>query len=141
MSKQKIHLSIISQEKILETVEVESITAPTTEGEITVLPGHIPLFSRLQPGLLRFLSDGKVETFVVSAGFIEISSDSQATVIVDSVVAAREISVQKAEAAIKAAHETMSRSTNQRELLMAEASLKLALLEIKLAQKTKRAGY
>ena len=55
--------------------------------------------------------------------------------MVDSAKLARDISVQKAEEAIAAAKETMSISEDRRELLLAEASLKQALLEIKVAQK------
>ncbi len=140
MAKQKIHLSIISQGSVLDTVDVDSITAPTVEGEITVLPGHIPLFSRLQPGELRYKDNNLDESFVVSAGFIDVGPDCNVTVIVDSVTAAREISIQKAEKAVADAHHTMEHSENQQELIMAEASLRMALIEIKIAQKTKRAN-
>ncbi len=141
MAKQKLQLSIISQGTVWDTVEVEAINAPTTEGEITVLPGHIPLFSRLQTGELKYKNGNLDESFVVTAGFLDVGPENKVTVIVDSVVAAREISVQKAEEAIKAAHETMAQSQNQQELMMAEASLRLALIEIKVAQKTKRANF
>jgi len=57
--------------------------------------------------------------------------------MVDSAVEARAISLQKAEQAVQAAHETMSKTVDERELMMAEASLKRALLEIKVAQRTK----
>ncbi len=140
MEKQKIHLSIISQVKVLETVEVDSITAPTSEGEITVLPGHIPLFARLQTGELRYHNDKAEESFVVTKGFIDVSLDNQVTVIVDTVTAAREINAQKAENAVQAAKESMTQSRSAQEFLMAEASLKLALIEIKVANKTKKAG-
>lgn len=140
MEKTKMHFSIISQGSVLDTVDVESLTAPTVEGEITVLPGHIPLFSRLQAGELRYKDNNLDESFVVSAGFIDVGPDNTITVIVDSVVAAREISVQKAEKAVADAQQTMEHSQNQQELIMAEASLRMALIEIKLAQKTKRAN-
>jgi len=140
MAKQKIHLSMISQGSVLDTVDVDSITAPTVEGEITILPGHIPLFSRLQPGELHYKDNNLDESFAVSAGFIDIGPDCNVTVIVDSVTAAREINVQKAQTAIDAAHQTMSQSQNRQELQMAEASLRMALIELKIAQKTKRAN-
>lgn len=140
MEKPKIQLSVVSQAKVLESRKVDAITAPTSGGEITVLPGHIPLFARLQAGELRFQDGSESESFVVSRGFIDVGLDNHVTVIVDSVVAAREISIQKAEAAIAAAQATMSQSEDQQELLMAEASLKLALLEIKVARKTRHAG-
>jgi F-type H+-transporting ATPase subunit epsilon len=138
MANHKIKLSIITQSKVLTETEADQVTAPTTEGEITVLPGHVPLMSRLQTGELRYKNGKEEVTFVVSKGFIDISPNNEISVLVDSAVHEREISVEKAQAAMKAAQETMSQTTNQHEMLMAEASLKRALLEIRVAQRTKR---
>jgi F-type H+-transporting ATPase subunit epsilon len=138
MSKLKLKLTIISQEKQLATQEVDSVTAPTAEGEITVLPGHIPLLSRLQTGELRCKVENEEVLYVVTKGFIDVQPNNEVIIMVDAAVDAREISVEKAEKAVQAAHETMAQTTNQRELIMAEASLRRALLEIKVAQKTKR---
>lgn len=140
MDKRQLHITIISQEKQLETVVAEQINVKTVDGEITVLPGHIPLFARLETGELRYKLGDQETTFVVSKGFIDVGPDNQVTVLVDTAVADREISLEKAEAAVLAAQETMANSEDQQELLMAEASLRLALLEIKVAQKTKRRG-
>ncbi len=139
MSKSKLKITIISQEKQLASGEADTLTLPTSEGEITVLPGHIPLLARLQTGELHYQQENEIISFVVSKGFADIGADNQVTILVDSAVEAREISVEKAEAAVRAAHETMAQTTNQHELLLAEASLKRALLEIKVAQKTKHA--
>ena len=47
----KIDLKIATPERVVYRNEaVDSITLPTQQGEITVLPGHIPLVSALQPG-------------------------------------------------------------------------------------------
>lgn len=140
MDKRQLHITIISQEKQLETVVAEQINVKTVVGEITVLPGHIPLFARLETGELRYKQGDQETSFVVSKGFIDVGPDNQVTVLVDTAVAAREISLEMAEAAVLAAQETMANSEDQQELLMAEASLRLALLEIKVAQKTKRRG-
>jgi F-type H+-transporting ATPase subunit epsilon len=138
MANHKLKLSIITQSKILTETEADQVTAPTTEGEITVLPGHVPLMGRLQTGELRYTNGKEEVIFVVSKGFIDISPNNEINILVDSAVHEREISLEKAQDAVKAAQETMSQSVNQHELLMAEASLKRALLEIRVAQKTKR---
>jgi len=138
--KSILNITVISQEKLLDTAQADQLTAPTVEGEITVLPGHIPLFSRLQTGELSYKKAGEEVCFVISKGFLDVGPDNQITVLVDTAVDAREISLEKAEAAVRAAHETMVQSQDQHELMMAEASLRLALLEIKVAQKTKRAA-
>lgn len=136
MSKLKLH--IVSQERKLLETDVEQVSAPTSEGEITVLPHHIPLFAKLELGELRYTEKGTEHTVVVTQGFITVDPQNTVTVMVDSASLDREISEQKAQAAIEAARQTMSVSTDRRELIMAEASLRRALLEIKVAQKTKR---
>lgn len=131
-------LNIVSQEKKLLSEEVESVTIPTSEGEITVLYKHVPLFAKVTTGELVYRALGNVTSVVVSNGFVNVAPSSEVTVMVDSGVLQRDISVQKAEAAIQAAHETMKKTRDQRELLMAEASLRQAMMEVKVAQKTKK---
>jgi F-type H+-transporting ATPase subunit epsilon len=134
----KLTLTVVSQEKELLSAQVDSITLPASSGEVTILPQHIPLFSPLQPGVVTYRDGQEENQIVVSQGFLDVGPDSQVTVIVDSAVHSRDISLEKAEAAIKAAHETMANTQDRQELLMAEASLRQALLEIKVAEATKR---
>ncbi len=134
----KFTLTVVSQERQLLQAEVDSITVPASEGELTVLASHVPLFTPLLAGVLTYRVD-KVETqIVVSKGFLDVGSDNQVTIMVDSAVHAREISLEKAEAAIEAAHQTVTTSRDRQELLMAEASLKQAMLEAKVARHSRR---
>jgi F-type H+-transporting ATPase subunit epsilon len=131
-------LQVVSQERELISQEVESLTVPTQVGEVTILPDHAPLFSKVMAGVMMYRTAGEERFFVVSNGFLDVSDANKVTVLVDSAVADREISEKRAQAAIQAANETMSKTVDQRELLMAEASLRQAMLELKIAQKTRR---
>ena len=132
-------LHIVSQDKELLSTEVESVTIPASEGEITVLYKHVPLFAKVQTGQLIYRAGGEEVSVVVSDGFANVAPSGAVTVLVDNGVLGRDISIEKAEAAITAAHETMKKTRDQRELLLAEASLKQAMLEVKVAQKTRKA--
>jgi F-type H+-transporting ATPase subunit epsilon len=134
----KLSLKVVSQEKALLDASVDSVTAVTTQGTITILPGHIPLFTKLGTGELVYRTEGKEHSIVVSKGFLTLSDNDTITIMADTAVDEREISMQQAEEAMKQAHETLKVSVNQRERIMAEASLRRALLEIKVAQRTKR---
>ncbi len=138
MSKLKLH--IVSQERKLLETEVEQVSAPTSEGVITILPHHIPLFTKLQLGELLYTEQGVEHTVIVTQGFLTIDQHNTVTVMVDSASLDREISEQKAQEAVEAAKHTMSVTTDRRELILAEASLRRALLEIRVAQRTKRAN-
>ena len=137
---QKLKLTVVSQEKKLLETEVESVSAMTTQGEITILARHIPLFTQLQTGELRYLEGEKEHSIIVSDGFLTMNPNNEVIVMVDTATLARDISVKQAEAAIEAAKETMKISEDRRELIMAEASLKRAMLEIKVAQKRGTTG-
>ncbi len=134
----KLHLVVVSQERMLLDTEVVRVTATTSEGEVTILPGHIPLVSKLSPGELTYTTAEGSASIVVSKGFLTVEPQNKVTVMVDAAVPAREISVEKAEQAMKAAHQTLQISVDSRERLMAEAALRRALLEIKIAERSKK---
>lgn len=134
----KLNLRVVSQERELITESVDSVTATTVDGEVTILPGHIPLFTKLQTGELVYRMDKTESSIVVSRGFLTVSPNNEVTVMADTAVHAREISEEKAQEAIAAANETLRTSDDQRERILAEASLRRALLEVKIAERTKR---
>ncbi|MFZ1721566.1 MAG: ATP synthase F1 subunit epsilon [Microgenomates group bacterium] len=134
----KLKLLVVSQESQLVSTEADMVIAPTTTGEITILPKHIPIYSKLQTGELSYTNEGMQHWLIISDGFITVSPENEVVVIVDAATLARDVSEQKAREAVQAAKKTMETSTDRRELLMAEASLKKAMLEIKLAQQSKR---
>lgn len=136
--KTQLQLELISQEKRLLTEMVDSVTVTTSQGELTILPNHIPLFAQLVPGELIYRVQNNEFSVVVSAGFLDVGAENKISVMVDTAVAARDISEQKVQQALEEARATMQNSTDRQELVMAEASMRMALLEIKVAQKSKR---
>ena len=60
--------------------EALSLTVPTTEGELTVLPNHEALVATLKEGTLIVRTQDGDKTFFVSSGVLEISNN-QATVL------------------------------------------------------------
>lgn len=130
-----LHLTIVSQEKELAKVGAQSVSVPGTQGELTILPGHVPLVTRLQPGVIRYDVDGVQRELAVSQGFVTVNVGSEVIVMVDSAMEARDISLAKAEEAIARAKEAVQLSSDQRQRLKAEAELRFALLQLRIAQK------
>lgn len=137
----KLDLQVVSQEKKLFSGQVDLLTVPTMEGELTILPFHAPLFAEMDYGELRYKQDKEWSHLVVSTGFLHVTPDNKAIIIVDSATHARDISIEAAEAAIRAAKETMMLSENKRELILAEAAMRKAILEIRVAQRTKKTRF
>ena len=65
-------VEIITPEQTVYSGEAESVTLPTADGEITVLPHHIPLISILVPGKSVVRLGGEEFVFAVSGGVIEV---------------------------------------------------------------------
>lgn len=133
-----LHLTIVSQERRLLDAEVDSLTLPASEGEITVLPNHIPLFTKLNTGEVIYRQGKEEHSFVISKGFVDVGPDNHINIMVDAAIDAKEISLEKAQQAIQNAQKTMEQSQDQRELMLAEASLRRAMWEIRVAQKTRK---
>ncbi|MBI5221832.1 MAG: F0F1 ATP synthase subunit epsilon [Candidatus Magasanikbacteria bacterium] len=111
----KINLKIVTPEKIIyQNDQVDQVSIPTSTGEITVLPNHIPLVSILKSGEMIFKENGQDNYFAVSGGFLEVKDGNEVIILADNVERAHEINIEKAEAA-KAKAETQMRELHNRE--------------------------
>jgi F-type H+-transporting ATPase subunit epsilon len=76
MAKKTIKFEVVTPEKTVLKKQILQVTVPTEDGEITVLPEHIPLMSILKPGVIEIkLEDGELELMSVSGGFVEVMRD------------------------------------------------------------------
>lgn len=66
-------LSLVTPEETAFTGDAFSVTIPTTTGEITVLPGHIPLITTIAPGMMTVRMKEEERYFAVSRGVVEVS--------------------------------------------------------------------
>lgn len=65
--------SLVTPEGTAFTGNAMSVTLPSTTGELTILPGHIPLITTLAPGMMTVrMKDGE-QNFAVSRGVVEVS--------------------------------------------------------------------
>ena len=131
-------LSIVTQEKKLLEEEVDSVTAPTTEGEVTILPHHVPLFTKLQTGELLYKKNDKETSVVITDGFMDVGPQSKITIMVDSAIRSDDIDLLKAQEAKERAEALMEEKLDQRDFILAEAQLRQALMQIKAANKRKQ---
>ncbi len=144
MANTNLLLTILTQEKELMTQPVYSLTIMTQKGELTILPGHIPLFSRLADGELvyRWNENGtqKAESFAISGGFMDVAANGEVTILADHAIRSSDINEAKAQEAREAAQEAMKNKESARDFALAEASLRQALTELKIAEKRRGNG-
>jgi F-type H+-transporting ATPase subunit epsilon len=99
MSDKLIKFQIVTPERIVLEEEILQITVPTKQGEITVLPDHIPLVASLMPGVIEVKTkSGQEEIMSVSGGFIEVLKN-KVTILADSAERGHEIDLEQAEQA------------------------------------------
>ena len=66
-------VEIITAERSVATEEADMVIAPTTEGQIGILPRHAALLTRLAPGVMVLKKDGSEQSLAVSGGFLEVN--------------------------------------------------------------------
>jgi F-type H+-transporting ATPase subunit epsilon len=71
----KIQLEVVTPERRVLAEPVDMVTVPGLGGELGILPGHTPLISQLQTGVLTYVQDGKSFQLHVSGGFVEVRDD------------------------------------------------------------------
>ncbi|MBW2709382.1 MAG: F0F1 ATP synthase subunit epsilon [Deltaproteobacteria bacterium] len=132
----KLHLEVVTPEKVMVSQEVDIVVAPGTMGEFGVLEGHVPFLSGIVPGELRFTSGSQTERFLVTTGFSEVS-DNKVSVLVDSAEKATKIDFERARKAMERAKERLSldRGKEDVDFLRAEAALKRALVRMRVSEK------
>ncbi len=135
MSDNKIQFKITTPEREVYNDLVDQVTIPTTKGEITVLPEHIPLVAVLAPGELRLLKGKEEVSFAVAGGFIEVLPD-KVTILADSADLAEEIDEQAAEEARQRALELQKeKKMDAEEFAALSARIERELARIKVARK------
>ena len=70
-----LQLDVITPERRLLSEQADAVTVPGLGGELGILPGHTPLISALQTGVLSYTQGGTTRRLLVSGGFVEVNND------------------------------------------------------------------
>jgi len=81
MSKQ-LQLKIVTPEKLILDEMVNGVVVPTLEGELTILPDHIPIIAGITSGDIVAISNGEYVPMAVVGGFLEVKKDEKDNTIV-----------------------------------------------------------
>jgi len=134
----KLTFELTTPERIVEKKEVDGATLPTQEGEITVLPGHIPLVGNLRPGVVTLHVGEEREYLAVSGGFIEVQPDGRLIVLADTAERAEELDMEKIEEARERARKALEEKRDMDDVAAAAA---ISALERELARERTARKY
>lgn len=135
-----LQLSVITPERTIYDGTVDQVTLQTMEGEITVLPHHIPLVSALAPGELRIVQGGKEVPMAIAGGFVEVLPGNRVAVLADDALRVEEMDVTAIEAARERARKALEekRAVDDTSFADAAAALQKELARLKVARKYRR---
>lgn len=108
MAEQPIHVEVVTPERAVLSEHAESVILPGVDGQIGVLPGHLPLLTSLSVGELRVISKDGERSFVVEGGFAEILP-GKVSILTEACDGIDEIDVAAAREALKVAQEELTR--------------------------------
>ena len=125
-----LKLEIVTPEAKVYSQDVEVVYVPGVEGELGILPKHIPLMTMIKPGELRVGNQGQEIALAVGEGFVEVTAQS-VTVLTDMAIEAQAIDESAAEEAVKRAQEALrGEHLGAEEVASVQAALQKSLAQL-----------
>ena len=131
-----IDFEITTPEKTIYKDRIDLAVIPTKDGEITVLPNHIPLISILVPaGELRLKKGTEEILIMISGGFLEVQKENKIIILADTAERAEDIDEIRAEEARKKAEKLLEEKREDVEIADLKATLAQSLMRLKIVKK------
>ena len=121
-------LKIVTPDGLRYNGPAEEVVVRTTSGDMGILAGHINCVAPLGMGRAMFVIDGQRRYAACIGGLLSVNN-GQVTLVPTAFEWAQDIDVQRAEYAAQRAQTVISdKAASDREVTMAEAKLKRALV-------------
>jgi F-type H+-transporting ATPase subunit epsilon len=128
-----IQLEVVTPERRVLAQAVDAVTVPGVNGELGILPGHTPLISQLQSGVLSYTEGGTTQRLHVSGGFVEVNDD-RVSVLAEVAERPEEIDAARARLAREHAEKTLSTwNGTEEDFEKARAKLERSVVRLQLA--------
>ncbi len=128
-------LEIVTPEEKAFSDDIDMVVLPGVDGELGILPNHIPLVTQIKPGELRVTKNGRDTWLAVGEGFVEITQ-TKVTVLTDGATEESAIDEAAAEAAIARAEQAMSEEgLNDEEVAAVQSALLRSMAQLHLKRR------
>jgi F-type H+-transporting ATPase subunit epsilon len=118
-----IHVDVVSAEESIFSGEATFVVLPGEAGELGIYPRHVPLITRIKPGVVRIqTADGNEEHVFVAGGILEVQP-KVVTVLADTAIRGRDLDEAKASEALKRAEEAHRNARDRLEIAKVEAEI------------------
>lgn len=135
MADQEFTLQIVTPDRIFYDGTAVMAELVTSEGEIGVYAGHIPMTHLLSPGIFHIAEAGGEDKYAaVHEGFVEILADRM-TVLAEAAEWPSEIDISRAGESKDRAEHRLNEKEQNLDVVRAEMALRRALTRLELADK------
>lgn len=132
----KLHFQLVTPQRAVLAETALSLTCPTTDGQITILPGHAPLIASLISGELIVKTENEEHNIHVAGGFVQINPNDEIVILADAAEHHFEIDIARAEEAKLEAEKALQEQTlSDEEYAFTAAVLQKSLSRINIARK------
>jgi F-type H+-transporting ATPase subunit epsilon len=132
-----VHVDIVSAEESIYSGLVEAVIASAQEGEVGIYPRHAPLLTRLKPGEVRLLKDGKEEHFYISGGILEVQPHI-VTILADTALRADDVNEAAALEAKASAEKALSDKSAKLDFAQAQVQLAEAMAQLRAIERARK---
>jgi len=127
-------LEIITPKGIYLTFEVDSLTVKLSSGYRTFLAGHVPLIGSLGYGEMHLVREGKLESFALHGGAINVTKE-KISIVCNAIESASEIDESRALAAKERAEKRLQEKDPNIDLKRASLALQRSLIRLEVLSK------
>ena len=129
-----LKLEIVTPDAIVYSENVHMVTLPAVDGQIGVLPHHVPLMTQIVPGEMIVRTNGQERFIAVGEGLVLVTGD-QVSIVTDMAVAAENIDEARAEEARQRAAARLRDKISDEEVAQVNASLARSLAQLRVRRR------
>jgi F-type H+-transporting ATPase subunit epsilon len=132
-----LHLEIVTPEARTFSGEAQMVMVPGVEGDLGILPDHMPLMTQVNPGELRITTVDGDQYLAIGSGFLEVLPD-RVSIMTDMAVPEAEIDEKAAEEAVaRAQRELSEKALAGEELAFVQSSLLKSLAQLHVKRRSR----
>jgi F-type H+-transporting ATPase subunit epsilon len=107
-------LEIVTPERKVYAQDVNMVIVKGVEGEMGILPNHIPLVTPLKIAPVTIKKGSGTETIAVQGGFMEVRKD-KVVILAESAELSQEIDIDRARSAKERAEQLLGQAANKKD--------------------------
>ena len=130
-----IKLEIVTPEAKTYSEDVDMVTLTGIDGEMGILPQHMPLMTQLVAGEIHAKKGSENIFLAVGEGFVQVTGERVA-ILTDMAIRAENIDEAKAEEARRRAESRLAEKLTTADMASASAALANSLAQLKVKRRT-----